>query len=504
VTAQDLVLALDQGTTSSRALVVDRTGSIVARAQEEFLQTFPAPGHVTHDPEDIWQSQLAVARAAIEATPGGVARIAAIGITNQRETTIVWDRTTGSPVAPAIVWQSRITAPACEALRAAGHEERIRALTGLPVDAYFSGPKVAHILDTTAGLRERAEAGELCFGTVDSFLLWRLSGGRIHATDVSNASRTLLFDIERLAWDPWLCDVIGVPVSMLPEVRPSSGLLAETDPDVLGAALPVTGVAGDQQAATFGQACLTPGAAKNTFGTGAFALLNIGPEPITSQHGLLTTVLWQLGEGDEAEVAYALEGSVFVAGAAVQWLRDGLGFIGSSGEIEGLAGAGVRDSGVVVVPAFVGLGAPHWDPHARGAILGLTRGTTIADIARATVDAMAYQVLDVLEAMAADAGAPISTLRVDGGAASNDTLLQFQADLLGVPVERPRIIETTALGAAFLAGLAVGLWSDREEVAATWELERRFEPSMDNAERARLVARWRDAVERTKGWADPG
>jgi glycerol kinase len=501
VTAPDLVLALDQGTTSSRALVVDRAGAVVASAQQEFLQTFPSPGHVTHDPADIWLSQLEVARAAIDATPGGVARIAAIGITNQRETTVVWDRATGEPVAPAIVWQSRITAATCEALREAGHEERIRALTGLPVDAYFSGPKIAHILDSMPGLRERAEAGELCFGTVDSFLVWRLSGGLVHVTDVSNASRTLLFDIERLAWDEWLCDLMGVPMAMLPEVRPSSGRLAETEPELLGAALPITGIAGDQQAATFGQACLRPGTAKNTYGTGAFALLNIGSEPTRSRHGLLTTVLWQLGEGDTAEVAYALEGSVFVAGSAVQWLRDGLGVIGSSGEIEALAAAAVRDSGVVVVPAFVGLGAPHWDPHARGAILGLTRGTTVADIARATVDAMAYQVLDVLEAMAADADDVITTLRVDGGAASNDAMLQFQADLLGLPVERPRNVETTALGAAFLAGLGVGLWSGPDEVAATWELDRRFEPSMDAAERARLVARWRDAVVRTMGWA---
>jgi glycerol kinase len=498
---RDLILALDQGTTSSRALVVDRRGTIVASAQEEFPQGFPSPGHVTHDPEDIWRSQLAVARTAVERTPGGIARVAAIGIANQRETTVVWERATGRPVGPAIVWQSRITAPACEALRAAGHEERIRSLTGLPVDAYFSGTKVAHILDATPGLRARAEDGELCFGTIDSFLLWRLSGGRVHATDVSNASRTLLFDITRLAWDPWLCEILGAPMAMLPQVRPSSGVVVETEPELLGAAVPVAGIAGDQQAATFGQACLEPGSAKNTYGTGAFALLHIGAVPSMSTHGLLTTILWQLGDGAEATVAYALEGSVFVAGSAVQWLRDGLGIIGSSSDVEALAASAAHDSGVVVVPAFVGLGAPHWDPHARGAILGLTRGTTAADIARATVDSMAHQVADVLDAMAADAGAPLSTLRVDGGAARNDGLLQLQADLLGVPVERPRNVETTASGVAFLAGLAVGLWSGLDEIGATWELDRRFEPRMDPAERTRLAARWRDAVERTKGWA---
>jgi glycerol kinase len=501
VSTRDLVLALDQGTTSSRALVVDRSGSVVASAQEEIPQAFPSPGHVTHDPEDIWRSQLAVARAALEATPGGVARIAAIGVTNQRETTVVWDRATGEPVAPAIVWQSRITARACEALRTAGHEERVRALTGLPIDPYFSGTKVGHILDGACDLRARAEAGELCFGTIDSFLLWRLSAGRVHATDVSNASRTLLFDIKRLAWDPWLCEIMGVPMAMLPEVRPSSALVVETEPALLGAALPVTGVAGDQQAATFGQACFASGSAKSTYGTGAFALLDIGPEPAASDHGILTTVLWQLGESDAATVAYALEGSVFVAGSAVQWLRDGLGLIGTSADVEALAALGSPDAGIVVVPAFVGLGAPHWDPHARGAILGLTRGTTAADIARATVDAMAYQVLEVLEAMAADAGEPVAVLRVDGGAARNDGLLQLQADLLGAPVERPRQLETTALGAAFLAGLAVGIWSGPDEVASTWTLDRRFEPRMDAAERRRRVARWRDAVERTKGWA---
>ncbi|CAN5688098.1 glycerol kinase GlpK [soil metagenome] len=495
----DLVLALDQGTTSSRAIAFDRSGRVVASAQEEFPQGFPSPGHVTHDPEDIWRSQLSVARAVIAALPGGVTRVAALGIANQRETTIVWERASGRPVAPAIVWQSRITAERCASLRRTGHEPRARELTGLPFDAYFAGPKVAHILDAQPDLRRRAESGELCFGTVDSFLAWRLTGGRVHATDVSNASRTLLFDIRARAWDPWLCDLVGVPMAMLPEVQPSSAVLAESDPEILGAPLAIAGMAGDQQAATFGQACLTPGSAKNTYGTGAFALLNTGPQPMASEHGLLTTILWQLGHG--GEVAYALEGSVFVAGAAVQWLRDGLRAIERSVDVEALAAKGQRSSGVIVVPAFVGLGAPYWDPDARGAIMGLTRGTSVADIALATVDAMAYQVADVLEAMAQDAQGQLDTLRVDGGAAVNDALLQFQADILGVPVERPRVTEITALGAAFLAGLATGFWSATDEIAATWELDRRYEPAMTPAERSRLVAAWRRAVERTRGWA---
>jgi len=377
----------------------------------------------------------------------------------------------------------------------------VRALTGLPLDAYFSGPKIAHILDSAPGLRQRAEAGELCFGTVDSFLVWRLTGGRAHLTDVSNASRTLLFDITRRAWDPWLCELIGVPLAMLPEVCPSSALLAEADPGLLGAALPIAGIAGDQQAATFGQACLTPGSAKNTYGTGAFALLNVGPRPVASVHGLLSTILWQLGE--DGEVDYALEGSVFIAGAAVRWLRDGLRAIEQSADVEELAARGDRDSGVVVVPAFVGLGAPYWDPDARGTIAGLTLGSRIEDIVLATVDAMAYQVADVLAAMVQDSGDELAALRVDGGAAVNDALLQFQADILGVPVERPQVTETTALGAAFMAGLATGFWSSTDEIAAAWQLERRFEPSMDAAERDRLVGRWRRAVERSRGWSLP-
>jgi glycerol kinase len=495
----EYVLALDQGTTSSRAIVFDRAGQPVATAQQEYPQGYPSPGHVTHDPADIWHSQLAVAREATAAVPGGVANVAALGIANQRETTIVWDRATGAPVAPAIVWQSRITAERCARIRAPGHEPRVRALTGLPLDAYFSGPKIAHILDTEPGLRARAEAGELCFGTVDSFLVWRLTEGRQHVTDVSNASRTLLYDITERRWDPWLCEIIGVPMAMLPQVRPSSALLGETEAALLGASIPIAGVAGDQQAATFGQACLSPGSAKNTYGTGAFALLNTGSRPVASKHGLLSTILWQLGEDGQA--AYALEGSVFAAGAAVRWLRDGLRIIQQSSDVEHLAARGDRASGVVVVPAFVGLGAPHWDPDARGTILGLTLGSRAEDVALATVDAMAYQVADVVGAMALDAGGGMGTLRVDGGGAVNDALLQFQADILRIPVERPRVTETTALGAAFLAGLATGFWSSIEEIASTWQLERRFEPLMDLAECDRLLARWRRAVERSKGWA---
>jgi len=498
--APDLVLALDQGTTSSRAIAFDRTGLAVASASREFEQRYPAPGHVTHDPEAIWESQLAVAREVVERA-GGPGRLAALGLTNQRETTVVWERDTGRPVADAIVWQSRITAPLCAALREAGHEQLFRARTGLPLDAYFSGPKIRHILDSDPSLRTRAERGELAFGTVDSFLLWRLTGGRVHATDVSNASRTLLFDIHRLAWDDELLDLVGVPRSMLPEVRPSSGLFGETDRSLFGAPIPIAGVAGDQQAATFGQACFTPGEAKNTYGTGAFLLLNTGAVPVASEHGLLTTVLWQLGP--DQPPAYALEGSVFVAGAAVQWLRDGLRAIGDSGEVERLA-AGVEDTGgVYLVPAFVGLGAPHWDPNARGALVGLTRGTGLPEIARATIESIAYQVRDVLDAMDADAGSRLQALRVDGGAAVNDTLLQFQADILDVPVERPVVAETTALGAAYLAGLAVGFWRDPADVSANWALDRRFEPAMDPARRERLLRGWRRAVERSLNWAEP-
>ena len=498
MTAPDLILALDQGTTSSRAIAFGRDGRPVASAQQPFEQTFPSPGHVTHDPEAIWGSQLAVAREVVERV-GGPERIAALGITNQRETTIVWDRATGAPVADAIVWQSRITAPACERLRAAGLEPRFRERTGLPLDAYFSGPKIAHILDAEPDLRARAERGELAFGTVDAFLAWRLTGGRVHATDVSNASRTLLFDIGRLAWDEQLLGHVGVPRAVLPEVVASSGVVGETDASIFGRPIPIAALAGDQQAATFGQACFRPGEAKVTYGTGAFLLLNVGDMPVASRNRLLTTVLWQLGPG--GPVAYALEGSVFVAGAAVQWLRDGLRAFETSSDVERLA-AGVEDTGgVVVVPAFTGLGAPYWDPDARGAVFGITRGTGLAEIARATLDGIAQQVADVVEAMAADTGRPLAALRADGGAAANNGLMQFQADLLDVPVERPMVTETTALGAAYLAGLAVGLWRDTAELEANWALDRRFEPAMARAQRAALRRTWARAVERVRGWA---
>ena len=495
-----LILALDQGTTSSRAIAFGRDGRPVASAQRPFEQMFPSPGHVTHDPEAIWSTQLAAAREVVAAV-GGPDRIAAIGIANQRETTIVWDRATGAPVADAIVWQSRITAPACEALRARGLEAVFRERTGLPLDAYFSGPKIAHILDDAPGLRQRAERGELAFGTVDSFLAWRLTGGRVHVTDVSNASRTLLFDIHTLAWDAELLEHVGVPAEILPGVVPSSGVIGETEPDLFGRPIPIAALAGDQQAATFGQACFEPGQAKTTYGTGAFLLLNTGQRPVASRNRLITTILWQLEVG--GPVTYALEGSVFVAGAAVQWLRDGLHAVENSEDVEALA-AGVADSGgVVVVPAFTGLGAPYWDPDARGAILGITRGTGLAEIARATLESIAQQVADVVTAMAADTEGPLAALRVDGGAAGNDGLLQFQADLLDLPVERPAVRETTALGAAYLAGLAVGFWSGPEELREHWALERRFTPSMSLEDRMERRRMWARAVDRVRGWARP-
>jgi glycerol kinase len=497
MTGDRVVLALDQGTTSSRAIAFDVGGVPVAHAQREFPQGFPSPGHVTHDPEDIWSSQLRVARKVVAAV--GAASIAAIGLTNQRETTIVWERATGRPVAPAIVWQSRITAPFCDRLRAEGNEPFIRERSGLPLDPYFSGAKIRHILEE-GGLRARAERGELAFGTVDTWLVWRLTRGRVHATDVSNASRTQLLNLRTLEWDDDLLRLFEVPRAMLPEVRPSSSVWGETDADVLGRAIPIAGVAGDQQAAMFGQACFEPGEAKNTFGTGAFLLANVGPAPVASAHGLLSTVLWRLGEG--GPVAYALEGSVFIAGAAVQWLRDGLRAIRSADDLDELT-RGVEDTGgVYVVPAFVGLGAPWWDPRARGLIIGLTRGTGLPEIARATLDSIAYQVADVVGAIVADRGAPLADLRVDGGAARNDDLLRFTADVLGIAVERPRVTETTAWGAAALAGLATGVWGSTAELAAIREVDRRFEPAMDPGRRADLLRGWHRAVERSRGWSE--
>jgi glycerol kinase len=492
------VLALDQGTTSSRAIVFDRSGSAVATAQQEFPQLFPGPGHVEHDPEAIWTSQLATAREAL--ARGGIAArdLAAIGVTNQRETTVLWERSSGRPVGNAIVWQSRITAPVCDRLKAAGHEALFRRKTGLVVDPYFSGTKVKHLLDSHDGLRARAARGDVLFGTIDTFLIWRLTGGRCHVTDVSNASRTLMFNIHTLGWDDELLRILDVPRAMLPEVRSSSEVYGEIDAGLLGAALPVAGIAGDQQAALFGQACFEPGSAKNTYGTGCFMLLNTGETPVPSQKGLLTTVGWRIGD----RTTYALEGSVFVAGAAVQWLRDGLKAITASADVETLMHQVPDTDGVYLVPAFVGLGAPYWDPRARGTIVGMTRNTTIAHVARAAVDAMAYQTRDVLEVMQEEAGLELTMLKVDGGAAANAMLLQFQADLLGCPVRRPVVGETTALGAAYLAGLATGYWDGLDDVRRNWALDREFSPQRPKSDSDRLYAGWRKAVERSLAWAD--
>lgn len=490
------VLALDQGTTSSRSIVFDRGGRVVALAQQEFPQLFPGPGHVEHDPEAIWSSQIHTAREALARAGITAADLAAIGVTNQRETTILWERATGRPVANAIVWQSRVTAPICDRLKAEGHEATFRRKTGLVVDAYFSGTKIKHLLDSFDGLRARAARGEVLFGTVDSFLIWRLTGGAHHVTDVSNASRTLLFNIHTQDWDDELLGLLDVPRAMLPQVRGSSEVYGDTVPEWFGAPVPVAGTAGDQQAALFGQACFEAGSAKNTYGTGCFMLLNTGSTPVPSDKGLITTIGWRIGR----DVTYALEGSVFVAGAAVQWLRDGLRAIDASPGVERLMNEVPDTDGVYLVPAFVGLGAPYWDPRARGVIVGLTRNTKMAHIARAAVDAMAYQTRDVLEVMQAESGLPLSTLKVDGGAAANAHLLQFQADLLDVPVRRPVVSETTALGAAYLAGLAVGYWSGLDDVRRNWALDREFRPHMEAAERERLYAGWRRAVERSLGW----
>ena len=490
------VLALDQGTTSSRAIVFDRSGRTVSMAQQEFPQIFPGPGHVEHDPEAIWSSQLQTARDAIARSGGTAGDLAAIGVTNQRETTILWDKATGQPVANAIVWQSRVTAPICDRLKAAGHEPMFREKTGLVLDAYFSGTKIKHLLDSYDGLRARAARGEVLFGTVDTFLIWRLTGGRCHVTDVSNASRTLLFDIHTLQWDDELLKLLDIPRAMLPEVRSSSEIYGHTDPSLLGAAVPVAGAAGDQQAALFGQTCFAPGSAKNTYGTGCFMLINTGASPVPSDKGLLTTVAWRLGN----VTTYALEGSVFIAGAAVHWLRDGLKAIQTSADVESLMNEVPDTDGVFLVPAFVGLGAPYWDPRARGVIVGLTRNTRMAHIARAAVEAMAYQTRDVLEVMQVESGLPLSTLKVDGGAASNAMLLQFQADLLAVPVRRPVVRETTALGAAYLAGLAVGYWNSLDDIARHWALDREFRPAMSAATRDRLYAGWKKAVSRSLDW----
>ncbi len=494
----EYVLALDQGTTSSRALLFDRAGGLASVEQLEFPQSFPKPGWVEHDPEAIWQSQLRAMRGALEKAQVAAADVAAIGITNQRETTVVWDRRSGEPIHPAIVWQSRQTSGICEALRAAGHEEEIRARTGLRIDPYFSGTKIRFILDTVSGAQARAEAGELCFGTIDSWLLYRLTKGRVHATEPSNASRTLLFDIHEGDWSDRLLEILDVPRAMLPELRDTSGVFAEIDPEWLGEAIPVAGIAGDQQSALFGQGCDEPGRAKNTYGTGCFLLMNTGEEIPRSESGLVTTVAWRR----EGRLQYALEGSIFVAGAAVQWLRDGLGFFAQASESEALARS-VPDTGeVYLVPAFVGLGAPFWDETARGTLVGMTRGTTRAHITRATLEAIAYQTRDVVEAMARDSGITPAALRVDGGACENDFLMQFQADILGLPVERPAQLEATARGAALLAGLAVDFWRDAAELEAGMGAPTLFEPRMSENERARLHHGWLRAVERARGWVE--
>jgi glycerol kinase len=491
------VLALDQGTTSSRAILFDARGGVAAVDQHEFTQHFPKPGWVEHDPREIWETQLRAARGVLGKAGARASDVAAIGITNQRETTLVWDRRTGEPIHRAIVWQSRQTAELCAELRSRGLEDEVRRRTGLVIDAYFSATKIRFILDAVPGAQARAERGELAFGTVDSWLLHRLTGARVHATEPSNASRTMLYDIHARDWSDLLLSELRLPRALLPEVRDSSGRFGETDSEWLGAPVPIAGVAGDQQAALFGQGCFTPGSAKNTYGTGCFLLMNTGAQPATSKSGLITTIAWGLDGG----VEYALEGSIFVAGAAVQWLRDGLGLVRDAAETEAAARSVEDTGGVYLVPAFVGLGAPYWDERARGAIVGLTRGTTRAHLIRATLESIAYQSRDVVECFSRDAGLALDTLRVDGGACRNDFLMQFQADVLGVPVQRPPVLEVTALGAAALAGLAVGFWRDRRELAAvTGTGATRFEPRMPPARREELVAGWRRAVERARGW----
>jgi len=490
------ILSLDQGTTSSRAILFDHAGSIVSVAQKEFPQIFPKPGWVEHDPRDIWSSQAGVAAEVLTKASVGAADVAGIGITNQRETTIVWDRFTGKPIHNAIVWQDRRTAGVCDRLRARKLDRVIRKKTGLVIDAYFSATKVQWILQNVRGARERAKAGDLAFGTVDSWLIWNLTGGKVHVTDASNASRTMLYDISKGDWDDELLKLFGVPRSMLPEVRSSSEVYGMTN--LLGTPIPIAGIAGDQQAALFGQACTKPGMAKNTYGTGCFMLMNTGTKRIASKNNLLTTVAWRIGDRTE----YALEGSIFIAGAVVQWLRDGLEFFRSAAEVEALAASVSDTGGVYLVPAFAGLGAPHWDQYARGAIVGLTRGTTKAHLALAALEGIVLQVMDVLKAMEADAGIKLKELRVDGGASANDLLMQLQADLLNVPVVRPKVAETTALGAAYLAGLAVGFWKNQADIARQWQVDKRFKPAMKTAARSKITKGWERALSRAKAWEE--
>lgn len=493
------ILALDQGTSSSRALVFDAAGAVLAQSQREFAQHFPQPGWVEHNANDIWATQLACAQEALQRAGLPASELAAIGLSNQRETTVLWDRQSGEPLAPAIVWQDRRTEPICAQLRAQGLEPPITAKTGLLLDPYFSGTKLAWLLDHLPGARQRAQRGELAFGTIDAWLIWKLTDGAVHATDVSNASRTLLFNLHTLQWDEELLRWLNVPREVLPRVVPSSGVLGHSAASYLGAAVPIAGVAGDQQAATFGQACFQPGMAKNTYGTGCFLMMNTGASAPSSSNQLLATVGWQ--RGATVPATYLLEGSVFMGGALVQWLRDGLGLMAQASEIESLASQCEDSAGLTLVPAFTGLGAPHWDASARGLLIGLTRGSTAAHIARAALEAIAHQCADVLEAMRRDTTAALTELRVDGGAARNDLLMQLQADLIGVPVVRPSITETTALGAAYLAGLAVGVWASEQDIAVLWRADRRFEPALPIAKRQAARAQWARAIERAKNWA---
>jgi glycerol kinase len=496
----EFVLALDQGTTSSRALLFDASGAVRAVDQLEFSQSFPKPGWVEHDPNEIWESQLRAARGTLAKAKAEARDVAAIGITNQRETTVVWDRRSGEPIYPAIVWQSRQSTGVCNALREKGLEEEVRSRTGLLIDSYFSGTKIRFILDAVSGAQARAEAGELCFGTIDTWLIYKLTKGRVFATEPSNASRTLLYNIHDGAWDDLLLDALDIPRAMLAEVRDSSGVFGETDPELFGAPIPIAGVAGDQQSALFGQGCVSEGLAKNTYGTGCFLLMNTGAKAPRSEAGLITTVAWGL----KGRLEYALEGSIFVAGSAVQWLRDGLEFVSHARETDALARSVPDTGGVYVVPAFVGLGAPYWDEAARGTIVGITRGTTRAHITRATLESIAYQTVDVMNAMEQDSGIAPGVLRVDGGACENDFLMQFQADILGIVVERPAVLEATAMGAAALAGLGVGFWRDRSDLDAQVGPATLFEPAMSEDERSSRYRTWLRAVDRSRDWAEDG
>ncbi|MGB9679265.1 MAG: glycerol kinase GlpK [Thermoanaerobacteraceae bacterium] len=492
------IMAFDQGTTSSRSIIFDHSGKIIASLNQEFKQIYPKPGWVEHDPMEIWGSQIGVAKGVLEKAGIKAEDIAAIGITNQRETTVVWDKNTGEPIYNAIVWQCRRTAPICDELKNKGFDKKIREKTGLVVDAYFSGTKVKWILDNVEGAREKAEKGDLLFGNIDTWLIWNLTRGKVHVTDYSNASRTMLFNIHELKWDKEILEELNIPEQMLPEVKPSSYVYGYTDKNIFGVELPIAGDAGDQQAALFGQACFEPGMAKNTYGTGCFMLMNTGEKAVPSNNGLLTTIAWGIDE----KVEYALEGSIFIAGAAIQWLRDELRIINNSAESEEYAIKVEDTNGVYLVPAFVGLGAPYWDMYARGAIVGLTRGAKKEHLIRAALESLAYQTKDVLEAMQEDSGIKLQALKVDGGASANNFLMQFQSDILGVPVDRPKVIETTALGASYLAGLAVGFWKNKNEIIENWNSDKHFEPSMDDNKRTKLYNGWKKAVKRAMKWEE--